>query len=174
MGSQLCVSTFPPFEMALPAAIALSGLNQDHFLDGLNDVFDYGAVLLKSPSLSSIASSTDSQESGISSMSSGTSVIQNLAPYFNMLFNTSQIEIKSTDPEPVEKPQIIYQNRDILNLGSNIAWKWDCKSAVLQNEPSYFFENRSQYSRVLGANIPDHVTSTCPVEGCSYKEPHYF
>ncbi|EFA03641.1 uncharacterized protein LOC100142016 [Tribolium castaneum] len=166
--------------MALPAAIALSGLNKEYFSDGLNDVFNHGAVLLKSPSLSSIASSDDaySQESGISSMSSETSIARNLAPYFNMLFNTSHIELKSADdPEPKAKPEvreIMYENRDILNLASNIAWKWDCKSAVLQTGPSYFFENRSQYSRVLGAHMPEHVIVTCPVEGCSYKELHYF
>lgn len=96
--------------MALPAAIALSGLNQECFSDGLNDVFNHGAVLLKSPSLSSVASSDDaySQESGISSMSSDTSVIRNLAPYFNMLFK--QIELKVN---PKKAPFLKFQTSQI-------------------------------------------------------------
>lgn len=78
--------------MALPAAMALSGLNEEYFSDGLDDVFNYGAKLLKSPSVSSV-SSIFSQESGYSSKSSGSSAVKKLINYFELLFNT-QVELQ--------------------------------------------------------------------------------
>ncbi|KAJ3656823.1 hypothetical protein Zmor_015868 [Zophobas morio] len=168
--------------MALPAAMALSGLNEDHF-DGLTDVFNHGALLLKSPSLTSI-SSQSSQESGISSFwSDSDSFIKNLGPLFDMLFNT-RLQVKNVNaadcvqkprPEkPVVKPKsIMYQNRDVLDLASNIQWKWNFQPAEIKYETKYFFENRSQYTRVLGAQIPEHVTIKCGFEGCEFEEPKY-
>lgn len=81
----------------------------------------------------------------------------------------NQDEVEEAPPNR----EIIYDNRDILNLAANIQWKWECKTAVLQSGTSYFFENRSQYSRVLGAHIPEHFMVTCSIEGCLFNEPHY-
>lgn len=77
--------------MTLPAAIALSGINEEYFADGLNDVFNHGAMLLISPNGS--VGSTLSQESGISSMSSGSAIARKLTSYFDLLFNT-EVELQ--------------------------------------------------------------------------------
>lgn len=84
--------------MALPVAMALSGINQEYFSDGLFDLFHHGAVLLKSPSSSSIASSTTTQESGISSMCSNETppIAKNLRPYFDLLYKTEiRLQVKN-------------------------------------------------------------------------------
>ncbi|XP_068903812.1 uncharacterized protein [Tenebrio molitor] len=181
--------------MALPVAVALSGLNKSSFSDDLNDIYDQGAVLLKSPSMTSVAStegSTCSQESGISSMASEPSSQKSLTNYFDLLWETNQTqngnndsvlddntqasEIKD-DPLAKETPlpqEIIHQNRNILNLASNMRENSTFfKPAQLKEGIVYFFNNRSQYSRVAGATIPDYVEMKCPREGCGYIEPHY-
>lgn len=76
--------------MALSAALILSGLTQDQFSGELQDVFNHGAVLLKSPSTSSVASSSTtssyhSLESGISSMSTDSSVTSCLEMYIDII-----------------------------------------------------------------------------------------
>ncbi|RZC32045.1 uncharacterized protein BDFB_013120 [Asbolus verrucosus] len=163
--------------MALPAAMALSGLNEEHFSDGLDDVFSHGAVLLKSPSKSSVASTESgcSQESGISSMSSESGPSKNLAPYFDFLYK-SQFEFKvvcSSRDHMWEDKRIFFNNRDILNLGANLQWKWEFQQAKIRPGVKYYFENRSQYSRVLGAHMPDYKMKVCPYEDCSFQEPKY-
>jgi hypothetical protein len=193
----ICVvfSATNQIEMALPVAVALSGLNKSSFSDDLNDIYDQGAVLLKSPSMTSVAStegSTCSQESGISSMASEPSSQKSLTNYFDLLWETNQTqngnndsvlddntqasEIKD-DPLAKETPlpqEIIHQNRNILNLASNMRENSTFfKPAQLKEGIVYFFNNRSQYSRVAGATIPDYVEMKCPREGCGYIEPHY-
>lgn len=75
--------------MALSAALILSGLTQEQFSGELQDIFNHGAVLLKSPSTSSIASSgtisSYHSESGISSMSTDSSVASGLEMYIDII-----------------------------------------------------------------------------------------
>lgn len=74
----------------------------------------------------------------------------------------------------VEEVKILHNGRDILNLLDNImrndAWMF----AKLPNGVDGFFENRSQYSRVSGADLPRHVTVECKQQDCDFKEPHYY
>jgi hypothetical protein len=97
--------------MALPVAVALSGLNKSSFSDDLNDIYDQGAVLLKSPSMTSVAStegSTCSQESGISSMASEPSSQKSLTNYFDLLWETNQTQVNVQKvPKQITKNNVI-------------------------------------------------------------------
>lgn len=67
-----------------------------------------------------------------------------------------------------------YDERDILNLGSNIMSEWSSRAAELSLGvvDNTYFENRSQYSRMAGVLPPAHHTKYC--EHCGFPEPFYF
>lgn len=67
----------------------------------------------------------------------------------------------------------MYQSRNLLDLYSNIEWKPIFQPAVIKSNTNYFFENRSQFSRVLGACLPKHKVITCPYKTCNFQEFDY-
>ncbi|XP_072383705.1 uncharacterized protein [Diabrotica undecimpunctata] len=74
-------------------------------------------------------------------------------------------------------PKIMYQKRDLLDLASNVegtSGNWDFQHAILKTGSSSFFQNRSQFSRIDGLEIPPHQVKRCIVGDCSYNEHIYF
>lgn len=70
--------------------------------------------------------------------------------------------------------KVVYQNRNILDLDEHLKSDWLFRHAVLQSGVANFFENRSQYSRVNGANIPRHFMIKCKENDCGFNEPKYY
>ncbi|XP_018575036.1 uncharacterized protein LOC108913875 [Anoplophora glabripennis] len=167
--------------MALSAAVVMSGLPREQFTEDIQCVFNYGEILLKSPSPSSLSTSSfQSSESGISSMSSE-SLLQSLDRYLDIISNLEykfQVfqDIKKLPTFKTENKciKVIYQNRNILDLDQNLKSNWLFQHAILQRGIANFFENRSQYSRVNGATIPRHFMIRCKENDCGFNEPKYY
>ncbi|KAG5900717.1 hypothetical protein JTB14_038235 [Gonioctena quinquepunctata] len=161
--------------------------------------FNHGTVLLKSPSSSSIASiasassssssgstssgstssgSTSSSATSESGFSSLTTEIEKADYYLDVIAKLEQrFQILCELPKYVYRSsntEVIYENRNVLDLAGNLNPGWRFKHAVLQNGVNHFFENRSQLSRLDGAEPPAHILVPCDEKDCSFIEPLYF
>ncbi|XP_017780675.1 PREDICTED: uncharacterized protein LOC108565627 [Nicrophorus vespilloides] len=149
----------------------------------------------KSPSVSSIASTASSSsryssESGIASMSDlGNSyqaleeLIDNVfdeqgfrmvAPKIKKILPSLNYPLKKDEEDKDKSVTVMYQGRDLLDLYKNISGNSYTRSnsAVLAcGIGTFYFENRSQYSRLQGARPPPHAILSCP--DCSFTESKY-
>lgn len=75
--------------MALSAAMILSGLPREQFTEESQSIFNYGEILLKSPSSSSLTSTVSSSDSGVSS-TSAESLMKSLDLYLDIISNLEQ------------------------------------------------------------------------------------
>ncbi|XP_065163552.1 uncharacterized protein [Atheta coriaria] len=85
------------------------------------------------------------------------------------------------DSTPKIKPnkvysQVMYGKRNVLNLAANISFGgWQYQPAALPDSINrFYFENRSQYSRLQDAFPPKHTKMTCRDKDCGFVETSYF
>lgn len=185
----LIIDTSIKTEMALAAALALSGLNEEQFGKDLKPIYEPGAKLLKSPSSSSIASATStissyhSMESGIASLSNESSKSPSISPEtcWEMLTKLEDfilaedkkyedLELPALRPIPAST-NIKWEKRNLLDLGSNLKVPNLVTYAELPKGPIGFLENRSQYSRLDNVFAKPKEITICFF--CEFKEYKY-
>ncbi|XP_023023221.2 uncharacterized protein [Leptinotarsa decemlineata] len=78
-----------------------------------------------------------------------------------------------SNPDENGKTRVMYQKRNLLDLERNLRGNFPLQYAAIPRGVNNFFENRSQLSRLHGAQIPPYETFTCKRENCGFEEPIY-
>ncbi|XP_018330660.1 uncharacterized protein LOC108740718 [Agrilus planipennis] len=157
---------------------------------------------VSSPSASSVASSYQSSiESGISSLSPSSGSGEFVSPFISqppLELTCIGLSHRARAVEDIEKElfrkstpkgtadfsqrryggiqvTIKYRDRNVLELGDHIKNTRNFfDPAVIPKGVMSYFENRSQISRLSGAEPPNFRFHKCSYSECGFNEPHYF
>ncbi|XP_028049894.1 uncharacterized protein LOC114255449 [Monomorium pharaonis] len=163
--------------MALTLALPLFGLDPEHFstlsMKLLN--IDCEQNLRNLSDSGRISPSSGSESSGISSLAtSAESASVELTPFSSRAETPIKTPCKSQEKRTVQSVRIVYEGRDILNLGANIrsSFDWQMKDRTLsRHNIQDFISNRLIYHRlreqpsIKNYNIP----KLC--HECEFYEP---
>lgn len=180
--------------------MALSGLERNEWQD-FEYLYDEGTKMANSLSRSTSTSSlrtSPSSESGIASISTDTSPpplsdddfalfkveIQQLDSGKRILeflesLDGNELDVQEPTEEKHEKPfpilhTIPWNNRNLLNLYDNLIKNQTFFSPTkLPQGVDSYFNNRSQFSRLQGANVPLHDIRNCRNKNCKFVEYIY-
>lgn len=146
----------------MSVAMHLSGLDAQHFTGDhkLRWLYEDGARKLQTASPALSTTSTTSS-SGFNSWGS------DIAPV------REDVTLVNYAPQKTEgKSKITYKGRNLLDLVDNMTdSRWDLQYSKLPKDPLNFFNNRSQYSRVNGDDLPLHIDVAC--EHCNFVQSYF-
>lgn len=94
-----------------------------------------------------------------------------LVPKLDLFF------FQKTDEPDTPKTKVMYEGRDILDLGANLRGPDFCQPSQLlplNTIDNKYFDNRSPCSRLMNAFPPRHINITCNFEKCDFVMQCYF
>ncbi|KAF5302125.1 hypothetical protein FQA39_LY10460 [Lamprigera yunnana] len=174
---------------SLSLAMVLSGVSRNEW-EHMGYLYDKGEkmtnhIIRSSSSFCSTPRMSPSSDSGIASLSTDDRCSPRLCHDDLSLINVEStgsnkilkflesldnaLEIGRPTPFPVCKDKLTWNQRNLLDLNSNLKKNEIFFTAsILPPGVANFFDNRSQFSRLQGATIPLHHTNKC--KNCHFIE----